>query len=54
MLKVCRRCGKAQDLAAFALRPSKNGKSRAPWCKSCKREYDRAAVAAKRKVKWDA
>ena len=48
MLKVCSKCQQRKALGEFALRWD-NPKNRLPWCKTCKREYDRVTIAAKRR-----
>lgn len=44
--RKCARCKKTKPVSDFAMRSNK--KWLMPWCKQCKRNYDKIAVATKR------
>jgi hypothetical protein len=54
--KQCRRCLHFLPIASFAERKRRGERHysgalhRLPWCRDCKRDYDREAVARKRRV----
>jgi hypothetical protein len=44
-MKTCTRCTQAKSISSFAPRQNATGIGLSPWCRKCKRDYDREKKA---------